>query len=43
MLASLGAYVLGAIFFWLAGRTVAADESSRVERAQAAGEVVETA
>jgi MFS family permease len=43
MLASLGAYVLGVIFFWLAGRSVASDESTRIERAQAVGEVVEAA
>ncbi len=41
ILIGLGAYVIGALFFWLASRTVAADEGSRVERAQAAGEVIE--
>ncbi len=39
----LGADVLGVIFFWLAGRSVARDESTRIKRAQAAGEVVEAA
>lgn len=43
LLFSLGAYVLGVIFFWLAGRSVAGDEATRVERAQAVGEVVEAA
>ena len=43
MLASLGAYVLGLVFFWLASRTVAREESTRIERAQAVGEVVEAA
>ena len=43
ILIGLGAYAIGAIFFALASRTVAADEETRVERAQAAGEVIETA
>ena len=43
MLIGLGAYLLGTVFFWLAGRTVAKDEESRIERAQAAGEVVAAA
>ena len=43
MLIGLGAYLIGTVFFWLAGRTVAKDEESRIERAQAAGEVVAAA
>ncbi len=43
ILAGLGAYLLAAVFFWIASRTVAADEDSRVERAQATGEVIEAA
>ena len=41
MLLGLGAYVLAIFFFWLASRTVAGDESTRAERAQAAGEAIE--
>ncbi len=43
ILFGLGAYVIAMMFFWLAGRTVAADEDSRVERGRAAGEVIEAA
>ncbi|MCY3930256.1 MAG: MFS transporter [Acidobacteria bacterium] len=43
ILVGLAGYAVAAVFFWLAGRSVEADESSRVERAQAAGEVVEAA
>ena len=41
MIVALAGYVLAIVFLWLASRSVESEESTRLERARAAGEVVE--
>ncbi len=43
LMIGLGAYVIAVVFLFLASRTLARDEESRVERARAAGEAIEAA